>query len=301
MKGLVQTLRGTVAVVSIVALILAGTIPLFLASLAKFLLPWPRYRQQATRTALAIARSWAQCTNATILAISGTRVHCDLQIPDHPEGRYILISNHQCWADALLLIHATNAHLPFPRFFVKQQLRWLPVIGLAFWALDFPFLKRHGRAELKANPALRKDDANAVRKACAIFRRQPVLLVNYAEGTRATREKRMKFDSPYRTLLPPKAGGTALAMNALNDVLDGVLDMTVAYAGAPEPTFWDLLCGRIDAVMIRVRRLEVPNQLLSGDYGTDANYRDQFKHWLSAIWETKDEEVFQVQSHRKSS
>jgi 1-acyl-sn-glycerol-3-phosphate acyltransferase len=35
-----------------------------------------------------------------------------------------------------------HGRIPFLKFFLKQELIWVPVIGLAWWALDFPFMKR---------------------------------------------------------------------------------------------------------------------------------------------------------------
>jgi 1-acyl-sn-glycerol-3-phosphate acyltransferase len=128
-----------------------------------------------------------------------------------------------------------------------------------------------------------------------------VSLVNYAEGTRSNPAKRVAVNSPYRMLLPPKAGGTAFAVNAMRDVLDGVLDMTVAYIDTPEPIFWDFLCGRISRVAIRVRPLTLPSDLRVGDYSNDPDYRVRFKAWLEDVWAEKDAEVSALQDPRRSA
>jgi 1-acyl-sn-glycerol-3-phosphate acyltransferase len=298
MKRGLQTLRGLACLVCLAGLTLLGSLPLLLASLVKRVLPWPRARAAATQAVLVIARYWARAANNAVLKISGTRVRYDQQVADHPSGRYILICNHQCWADALLLVHVLESRLPFPRFLIKEQLRWLPVVGLAFWALDFPFLKRHSRAAIETNPQLRADDMQAVHRACSALRDKSFTLVNYAEGTSSTRPKRIAAASPFHTLLPPKAGGIALALNALHDRLGGILDMSIGYADTPEPTFWDLLCGRIDEVAIRVRQLALPEALWDGDYNADAAYRDHFKAWLNDLWQTKDCEISAIQNPR---
>jgi 1-acyl-sn-glycerol-3-phosphate acyltransferase len=301
MKRVLQPLRGITAVACIVVITLLGFIPLLPAALVKLALPWPRARQAATRVVLVIARYWARAVNATMLAISGARVTYDQQLADDPSGRYLLISNHQSWAEILLLVHVIEPQLPFPRFFIKESLRWMPVVGLACWALDFPFMKRHSRAEIEKNPALRNEDIERIRRACEAFHHWPVSLVNYAEGTRANPVKRAAANSPYATLLPPKAGGTAFAINAMRDVLDGVLDMTVAYVDIPEPAFWDFLCGRIPRVAIRVQPLAIPNDLRVGDYGADPDYRARFKAWLESLWAEKDIEVSALQDPRHSA
>ncbi|AWN14686.1 acyltransferase [Salinisphaera sp. LB1] len=295
MPALAGPVRGIAIVVGLIGLTILGGIPLVPASIVKLALPPGRARDRATDVVLGIAKAWARGSNGLIFGISGTRLRYQQQMADDPDGRYVLISNHQCWADVMLLIRAIDPQLPFPRFFIKEQLRWLPVIGLACWALDFPFMKRHSRAAIEKHPELRNEDMHAVRRACEVFRRQPVSLVNYAEGTRSTPAKRAAANSPYRTLLPPKAGGTAFAVNAMRDVLDGILDMTVAYIDTPEPKFWDVLCGRIPEVAVRVRYLAVPPELADGDYGADPQYRDRFKAWLGELWAAKDAEVAAIQ------
>ncbi|WP_423823128.1 acyltransferase [Salinisphaera sp. SPP-AMP-43] len=296
MRALFGHLRGVTAVTGLVAVTLLGGIPLVPASIIKLALPQGRARNLATAAVLGIAKTWARTANAIILGVSGTRLTYQQLMADDPNGRYVLISNHQCWADVMLLIAAIDPQLPFPRYFIKEQLRWLPVVGLAAWALDFPFMKRHSREQLEKNPELRDEDMNTVRRACAVFRDLPVSLVNYAEGTRSTPAKRAAADSPYQTLLPPKAGGTAFAINAMQEVLDGILDMSVAYVDTPDPQFWDLLCGRIPQVAIRVRYLEVPVDLAKGDYVNDPDYRQRFKAWLNDIWAGKDADVTAIQN-----
>jgi 1-acyl-sn-glycerol-3-phosphate acyltransferase len=301
MKRALENIRGAIAILGMVLVTLLGFIPLLPSCLVKLLSPWPAVRKPATRVVLWVAVRWARGINAVILGMGRSRVTYDQQVPDDPNGRYVVIANHQCWADVMLLCHVIEPQLPFPRYFIKEQLRWLPVVGLACWALDFPFMKRHSRAEIEKNPALRTRDMETVRRSCAVFRDQPVSVVNFAEGTRSNAAKRKAANSPYRALLPPKAGGTAFTLNAMHDVLDGVLDMTFAYVNQPEPKFWDVLCGRVPEIVIRVRKLDVPNDLLVGDYMGDADYRARFKRWLEQRWAEKDVEVSALQDPRQSS
>jgi 1-acyl-sn-glycerol-3-phosphate acyltransferase len=295
MIRLAATLRGLAGMTALVVFTLLMGIPLLPAGVVKLMSPQGPLRDRATRAVLAIAKFWARCSNAIILGVGGAHVATEMEMQANPDGRYVLISNHQCWADVMLLIKAIDRQLPFPRYFIKEQLRWLPVVGLACWALDFPFMKRHTRAEIEKNPGLRNEDFNTVRRACKVFHDWPVCIVNYAEGTRSTAAKRSAVESPYRALLPPKAGGTAFAVNAMRDVLDGVVDMSVAYVNTPEPTFWDVLCGRIPTIAIRVRYLPIPLELREGDYTADPEYRERFKIWLSDIWKDKDRAVAALQ------
>src|SRR5699024_4928958 len=129
------------------------------------------------------------------------------------------------------------------------------------------------------------------------FRDWPVTIINYAEGTRATDAKRAAAQTPYATLLPPKAGGTALAVTAMGELLDDVLDMTVAYVDTPRPSFWAFACGRIPDVAVRLRRAGLPPDLRPGVADTDNGraYRRRFKRWLNALWADKDDEVTAIQ------
>lgn len=300
MTRLLQTLRGAAVLTGAILATLIGFIPLLPAAAIKILAPWEPIRRPATYAVLWTARTWMRATNAFLLGLSGVRVHYDQQLPDNPHGRYVLISNHQSWADVMLLCDAIMPQFPFPRFFIKSQLRWLPVIGLACWALDFPFMKRYSREKLRKNPGLRSKDIETVRHACAVFRDWPVTIINYAEGTRSNAAKRAAANSPYQTMLPPKAGGTAFAINALDDMLDGVLDMTVAYVNTPAPTFWDFLCGRIPDIVIRLRPAQLPRRIKHGDYKFDAAYRREFKLWLENLWAEKDAEVAAIQDPQQA-
>ena len=66
------------------------------------------------------------------------------------DGHYLVLANHQSWVDIPVLQRVFNRRIPLLRFFLKRQLFWVPVLGLAWWALDFPFMRRSTRAEIKA-------------------------------------------------------------------------------------------------------------------------------------------------------
>lgn len=292
MRRLTENLRGILFSIVVTIVTLIGAVPLFPTGLVKLLLPFRAVRRITDPLLVGIARNWARAFNRAMLASSGATVELHNSVPSDPKGRYVLISNHQCWADVMLLVQVLDRErLPFPRFFIKEVLRWLPVVGFACWVLDFPFMKRYTKEQIERNPSLRGKDLETAKRSCEVFRNTPATVVNYAEGTRSTAAKRAAQGSPYRLLLKPKAGGTAFTLQAMGDVLDGVLDMTVAYTGTPEPTFWDFVCGRIPHVYIKLRPLEVPEHLRGGDYRNEPEFRAAFKAWLEDIWKDKDEEV----------
>src|SRR4029079_1630637 len=129
----------------------------------------------------------------------------------------------------LVLQHVLNRRIPLLKFFLKQQLIYVPVIGLAWWALDFPFISRHSAAYLSAHPEKRFEDLEATRRACDKFARTPTSVMNFTEGTRFTRAKHRAQRSPYRHLLKPRAGAMALSLSVLGDKFDALLDVTIVY------------------------------------------------------------------------
>jgi 1-acyl-sn-glycerol-3-phosphate acyltransferase len=183
-----------------------------------------------------------------------------------------------------------NRRIPMLKFFLKQQLIWVPVMGLAWWALDFPFMRRHSQTYLKAHPEKRLEDLETTRRACEKFALVPTSVMNFAEGTRFTRAKHHSQSSPYRHLLKPKGGAIGLALGVLGERFHSFVDVTIVYPkGAP--TFWEFLCGRMPEVIVRVRTLPIPSELLGRDYAGDSEYRIALQRWLQALWEFKDAQI----------
>ncbi len=261
--------------------------PLLALSLLKLLLPFSGVRRVVDRGLNALATSWIACNSRWIDWISPARWEVTGLDGLQADGWYLVNCNHQSWVDIFVLQKVFNRRIPFLKFFLKQQLIWVPVIGLAWWALDFPFMKRHSEAEVRKNPALRLQDLETTRRSCARFSLLPTSVMNFAEGTRFTPAKQAAQQSPYRHLLKPKAGALALALNVMGDRFRALLDVTLVYPDGT-PSYWDLACGRVGRVQVRVRRLEIPAEFAGGDYSGDAEYRQRFQQWLSGLWAEKD-------------
>ena len=260
---------------------------LFLFALVKLAVPAKSVRAAVDRMLNKIATRWVAGNSGWMRLTQ--RTHWDAEgLADLPyRGWYMVNCNHQSWVDILVLQHLLNRRIPMLKFFLKQQLIYVPVIGLAWWALDFPFMRRHSDAEVKRHPEKRFDDIEATRRACEKFALVPTSVMNFSEGTRFTRAKHRSQHSPYRHLLKPKAGALALALGALGDRFDSLLDITIVY---PEgaPTFWQFLCGNVRRVVVRGRQLAIPPELRGGDYARDPKFRKAFQHWLQALWHEKD-------------
>jgi 1-acyl-sn-glycerol-3-phosphate acyltransferase len=154
--------------------------------------------------------------------------------------------------------------------------------------MDFPFMKRHSREAIAANPALRNEDLETTRRACEIYKTEPVTVVNFLEGTRFNEAKRIAKKSPYRHLLRPKSAGMAFALNALGDQFAGIIDVTLAYRPTTKYLWWSWLCGEQDTLCLHVDVRPIPTDLIHGNYDSDPEYRARFQSWVNDLWEQKD-------------
>ena len=186
-----------------------------------------------------------------------------------------------------MLQHVFNRRIPFLKFFIKHVLIWVPFLGLAWWAMDMPFMKRYSRKFLEQNPHLRGKDLEATRKACERFAEVPTTVINFVEGTRLTPEKHARADTPYEHLLPPRAGGVAFALSVMGERFRSMLDVTIVYPGGPK-SFWDMCTGKLKDVIVDVREIPVAPWMHAGNYLEDPEFRERFQAWLSAMWAEKD-------------
>lgn len=265
---------------------------LFLFVFLKLIIPHKGIRQQISRLLILIAILWIE-GNSFIIRITRT-VQWDVQGIEQLTTKisYLVVSNHRSWADIFVLQHVFKHRIPFLKFFLKQELIWVPLLGAAWWALDFPFLKRYSRAFLQKHPELRGKDMAATRKSCEKFKGFPVSVMNFLEGTRFTFQKHAKQNSPYRHLLVPKAGGVALVFSSMGDYLSNVVDVTIVYPENEPPVhFWELLKGRVPCIAVRVRILPIPENVAGLNYEEDKAFREKIQQWVNQLWQDKDQRI----------
>lgn len=250
-------------------------------ALLKLVAPAEAVRRGCDRALNALASGWVANNNAWIAAVRPGTWSVEGVAGLNPRGWYLVSSNHQSWVDILVLQRVFHGQIPFLKFFLKQELIWVPVIGLAWWALDFPFMKR-GRGQ-----GARQNDLETTRLACEKFKRIPTTVINFVEGTRYTAAKRARQGSPYRHLLKPKIGGLGIALATMGEQFEALLDVTIVYPGGA-PSFWDLLCGRIPGVTVRVQQRQIPPGVLGGDPVGDQAYRQRIGAWVEQQWAAKD-------------
>lgn len=271
-----------------------GMIPLTFMAVLKAIVPIPVFRRFCSAVIVWIAESWAEMCKRIFSFTTSTRWDVRGVEKLNPKQSYMIVSNHQSWVDIPALIQALNRKIPYFKFFLKRELIWVPLLGLAWWALDYPFMQRHSKSYLKKHPERKGADFAATKASCEKFKGTPVSLMNFLEGTRYTSEKSERQSSPYRYLLKPKSGGVAYAVQLMDGQIRHVLDVTVVYPGKEVPGFWELVSGQVGMVVIDVKQRELDADLLQGNFEDDPEYRKRFQSWAARLWEEKDHTVQRI-------
>ncbi|WP_203141739.1 acyltransferase [Marinobacter mangrovi] len=290
------TLKGCLAAL----LILADTLVLFpvllLFAFIKLIVPIRPVRAGCTVVLSWIAYLWIGYNNR--LADLFHRIEWQVEGVDalSQDDWYLVTCNHQSWADIPVIQYVLNDRIPLLKFFLKQALIWVPLLGVAWWALDFPFMRRYTKEQVAKNPSLKGKDLETTRAACEKFHYTPVTVFNFMEGTRFTQAKHDAQKSPYKHLLKPRAGGTAFVLGAMGETLHTLLDVTIVYPDRRHG-FWDYLCGRIKRVIVDVRTIEIPAHFLGMDYTSDEQLRKEFQAWVDDLWLAKDRRIDRLMGH----
>lgn len=263
---------------------------LFLLTFFKLIIPFKFFHKLLNPIIIFLAKSWISCNNAWMALTQRTK--WDVQLPDSikNKGWYFVSANHQSWVDILVLQKIFNYKIPFLKFFLKQELIKVPIMGQAWWALDFPFMKRFSKSYLEKHPEMKGKDLETTKKACEKFKEMPTSVMNFLEGTRLTESKHAKQDSPFKYLLKPKSGGFAFALSAMGESFNSIIDVTIVYPDGI-PSFGSFMQGGVKRIIVRAQELPIPKEFLSGDYENDANYRKNFQLWITKMWQDKDKQI----------
>jgi len=261
-------------------------IPLILVSIIKFTIPISGVRKATNVILNKIATYWITINNL----ITSITTKTNWLVEDFGQLKmkewYLVISNHQSWVDILVLQKIFNKKIPFLKFFIKKQLLFVPLLGFAWWALDFPTMRRYKRKEIEKNPNLKGKDLEETKKACEKFKKIPISVMNFVEGTRFTKAKHDKQKSSFKHLLKPKAGGISFVLSAMGGQLHEIVDVTISYP-SKTVSLWDYMSGKLSDIKVKVRVIDITPDLI-GDYFNDTKYKEHFQNWLNLIWEEKD-------------
>ena len=264
-------------------------IPLVTVAVTKLLIPFPFWQRVSRKILDFLGNTWIDFNTFNMWLMQDFELEITGTEGLKKEMWYLVISNHQSWVDILILQRALNRKIPFLKFFLKKELIWVPIMGLAWWAMDFPFMKRYSKEFLKKNPHLKGKDIEVTRKACEKYKTLPVSIVNFVEGTRFTPTKHQRQNSPFTHLLKPKAGGMAFVLGSMGELMTGIVNVTIVYPKGPK-SFGGYLCGKVDAVKVHVELMDVTGDTI-GSYENDPEFRAHFQTWVNGIWEEKDRRI----------
>ncbi len=283
------TLKGILSISLYTINTICLSIPLIGLSFFKFFIPSHSFIVFLDKILISIATLWIGINSFNSKLFCN--IEWDIRGLEALEEKewYLVLSNHQSWVDILALQTTLNRKIPMLKFFLKKELIWVPFLGIAWWALDFPFMKRYSKALLKEKPHLKGKDLESTKKACEKFKHTPVSIINFVEGTRFTPQKKVSQNSHFSHLLNPKAGGIAFVLGSMGDYLHKIIDVTIVYPDKI-PTFWEYISGRVRKIIVKFEVLPITGAL-TGDYFNDPQYKDHFFAWLNDLWQEKDKKI----------
>lgn len=277
-------LRGALAASFIAANTIIICAPLYAAALLRLAL-WGRWRAAATRRMDSAIDLWVSANAAMLRALRVVNIEAHQQSAVLRRDRwYIVACNHQTWADILVLQTALRPSVPPLKFFTKQQLVWLPLVGLAMKMLGFPYVRRASTTGGDGFRAAANRDREATLAACALFRNHPTAVLSFLEGTRFTAAKHSAQKARFAHLLNPKIGGLGYVLNGLNAQRPQLLDATIHYPDGA-PGFWAFLCGKCRRAQLWLEVHDLPADL--GRQGQAAQ-RARLAPFVEKLWQAKD-------------
>ena len=282
-----ETIKGIISFIILLVNTLVLATLMIPLGIIKFLIPVRNLRISFTKLIIKIGEIWISVNSIWVLNLLNPNIEIKGFESLNKNEWYLTTSNHQSWADIFMVQMLTNKKIPMLKFFMKHVLIYVPVIGICWWALDMPFLKRYSKEQIEKNPKLKGRDFKEMRKSLNHYSLHPVSVFSYAEGTRFTKKKHQDQASPYINLLKPKEGGMALALSVIPSI-KFLIDITIIYE-SPKRSFWDYLCGRLKNIKIFVKKIKIPEEFLNEKLVEDTNQRSKFKTWLNDIWKEKDD------------
>lgn len=285
-------LRGAIGLTFLVINTLFWAVPVYITAVFKLILPFRAARGLFDTILNFLSYSWIYCINGFIGIIKNVEYDVEGLEQLKLDEWYLVISNHQTMVDIIVLQKIFHGRIPFLKYFLKQELIWVPILGLAWWALDYPFMKRYSAELLRKKPYLKGRDIEATRKACAKFKDRPASIMNFVEGTRFTDRKHTAQNSPYRYLLKPRSGGISYVLSMMGENMRKIIDVTIVYPDGIENS-WEFFCSRQSRIIVRIEVLPI-DKTLRGQDPDDQGYRNRFNSWLNAVWEKKDSQITQV-------
>ncbi|MEY8715241.1 acyltransferase [Francisella philomiragia] len=278
---------GLFSLVCLMSTAIIAFIPVFIFSLVKLLIPIKSIRYFCTSAVQYSVSLWVSFVILIAKFFSPTKIEVEQNKELDKNGSYLIICNHKSWLDTFVLMMIFHKKIAFPKFFMKFQVFFIPVLGLIAWALEFPAMKRYKKEYLKKHPEKKGEDLKKTVEYCKKLSSRPTTIVNFVEGTRYTSQKALK--SAYKNLLNPKAGGIAVILKSLSDRMVGVLNTTIVYDN-PKQTLWDYMIRKTKKIKVKIDLIPI-SEVPMGDYFTSETDKEYFQVWLNKLWQTNDEYI----------
>lgn len=279
-------LYGILAVFMLIMTTTLCSIPVLIMGLLK-LFPNQAWKVLCTKGVDLIASYWCSANNRYLDKTNPIQWEISGTTELNPKNWYLVIANHQSWLDIVVLQRLFNRKIPVLKFFIKDQLKWIPLLGFSWWAMGCPFMKRYSPSYLAKYPHKKGKDLEATKKALRLFKQTPATIMNFIEGTRYSAEKKQEQNSPYQHLLKPRAGGISFVISSMHQQITHLLDVTIIYP--PEKSsLWHFLCRRVDAIKIHVRQLQIPAKFLNTSLPENDKMKADFHLWINQQWSEKD-------------
>ena len=285
-QGGIVMLLATISTIVITLLIVT-------LSIFKLIAPKGRARNTITHWLSSLGELWVSVNKSLMWFYRD--MEWDVQMPEgiSHKGRYLVFCNHQSGVDILVLQHCLNLRAPFGRYLLKQQLIWVPVLGVAWWALDMAFLRRYSRQELLKHPELRGKDLENAALACEKLKHIPVSMMTFPEGTRSTKVKREQQNSPFQHLLRPRYGGVGQILYSFDRALDSLVDVTIIYPHGT-PGVWQFISGQVRKISVRIELRPIDENIRGRNFREDSEAKGHLKNWLNGLWQEKDHLITSV-------
>ena len=282
---IINYLKGFLIIINLtITVFFLGGLMILIAPVKLFLLK-SIYKEKIQKLLFYIAWSWIHYNRLIFSYLHGFRWEIKFEKKMKRNGKYLLISNHLSSADILAIFILSYKRIPFPRFFLKQELLFIPFFGQALWTLEMPVMKRFTKEYLKKNPQKIGADLNTTKKSCDKLHGKPFTIINFVEGTRFNKKK--IIDSYYKNLLMPRVGGIHIVITELGDQLDAILDITICYPGFDSPSFGDIIFGKVKKSLIIVDQIKIETDQVLKDIILHKN-KNRTKYWLNNLWVKKD-------------
>lgn len=286
-KKLTGLFYGNLALLILIFTTTLGSIPVLLLGLLK-LLPNQQIKITCGIIVDKIATAWVEINKFYLNKSNPAHIEVTGLDNFSTEDWYLVMANHQSGLDIVILQLLFSRKIPVLKFFIKDQLKWIPFLGFSWWAMGCPFMKRYTPAYLAKHPHKKGKDLQATQKALQLFQKTPASLISFVEGTRYTPQKKMEQNSPYKYLLKPRAGGISFVVSAMNNRIHQLIDVTITYS-KQKSSLWDYLCHRVDTIKINIRKIPIPQQFLTATLLEDDKNQSEFRNWLNQKWLEKDQ------------